>query len=169
MIEVSQNWPTLPLFEMELKALQLRSDHEIRVQGDSYGVTGGDVTVSMMLSGTPVIIFDVASVPLSHVKQFADGHPIVLGEDSVDSRGGLRYAPSFPGLPIGPLTLFSIPLLDGGECRVQAHGHRTEDGFAFFSVNCETPTLPVSYDLASIPITIIRQRSGSELDIRIVD
>ncbi|MFI1915008.1 hypothetical protein [Nocardia sp. NPDC020380] len=155
---------------MELKALQLRSEYEIRVQGDSYGVTGGDVTISLMLSGTPVVIYDIASVPLSHMKQMADGHPIVLGEDSLDNHGGgLKYAPTFPGLPIGPMSLYSIPLRDGGECRVQAQKHRFEDGFVFFSVECSTPRNSVTYDLVSIPTAIIEQRAANEPDVRIVE
>lgn len=169
MIEVSQDWSTLPVFEMELNALQLVSEDEIRVHGNLYGPTGGDVTVSVMLSGTPVVVYDIASVPLSQVKRMADGHPIVLGEDSVDDRDGLRYAPDFPGLPIGAMSLYDVVLADGEQCRVQAQNYRVENGFVYFSVNCGAHGQAVSYDLVSIPTAILRFRSNNEPEIRILN
>lgn len=169
MIEASKPWTGLPIAGMELQALQLLSGQEIRVHGIAYGVSDDDVTVSTLLGGSPPIDYDIVSVPMPYLQKIPNGYPLIIGEDQIRNVGGLVENTVFPGLPIGPMHLYSVSLRDGGECRVRAQGYRIEDGFAFFSVECATSGQSISYDLASIPAAIIQQRSVDEPDIRIVD
>lgn len=169
MIEVSRPWLGLPTAGMELKALQLLSGHEIRVHGIAYSVSDDDVAVSTLLGGSPPIDYDIVSVPMFYLQKIPNGYPLIFGEDQVRKSGGLIADATFPGLPIGPINLYSVSLYDGGEIRIRAQCYRIEDEFAFFSVECATSGKPVFYDLVSIPTAIIRQRSVNEPDIRVVD
>jgi hypothetical protein len=153
---------------MELMAVQLLDGHEIRFQSDGYGAGPDRVEISIGLKGTPLILYTIAEIPISLVKRMPDGHPVVLGEWSLEADGGLGPAPDFPGIPDRGIRLYGVTLPTGEEIKIRAHNFRSEDGFIYFSVICHTKNGAVNYDLVSIPedlvssVTVLDQNGREE-------
>jgi hypothetical protein len=156
MMETGRDWPAQPKYEMELRAVRLLDGREIRVQSHSYGAEQDYVTIDVALKGTPLVLYIIAEIPISIVERMPDGHPVVLGEWSLEAGGGLGPAPDFPGVPDRGVRLYGVTLEAGGEIRIQAHNFRSEDGFVYFSVTCHTENSVVDYDLVSVPEDLVR-------------
>lgn len=162
MTQHSKAWPGMPAFDMDLRAARLLSGHEIRARVDAYGAAHGLLTLGIGLEGKPIIIRTLVSIPLDLTQRMEDGHPIVMGMDSLNNDPGLTDAPPMPGLPTGTPHAYDIKLDDGGTVQVRAHCFRIEEDVVYFSLTCKTESGSELYDIVSIPLDAIYISRNSE-------